>query len=157
MLLTCIYKDLGNVQKIFNNPMYCCCFNHFLLLLLLLLGGPQLTPNGSLSPANPVIHRCWQAVSADPGSTSSISTNVRACPLMLLLPCFSSHKTKSLTTSFLLLQQWPLKLKAPLSNCSWDPRYSCIKHLTCNAVPPGHILHHFQYFWICTFVYLSLK
>ena len=30
---------------------------------------------------------------------SSRSTNVRAYPPMLLLPCFSSHKTKSLTTS----------------------------------------------------------
>ena len=44
-------------------------------------------------------------------STSSMSTNVWACPPMLLLPCFSSNKTRSLTTSFLLLQQWPLNLR----------------------------------------------
>ena len=27
----------------------------------------SVDPHGSLSPANPVIHRCWQAVSRDPG------------------------------------------------------------------------------------------
>ena len=36
-------------------------------LPLLLLGRPQSTPYGSLSPVNPVIHRCRQAVSGDPG------------------------------------------------------------------------------------------
>ena len=40
-----------------------------------------------------------------PVSASSRSTDVRACPPTFLLPCFGSHKTKSLTTSFLLLQQ----------------------------------------------------
>ena len=34
---------------------------------LLLLGLPQVDPHNSLSPANPVIHRCRQAVSGDPG------------------------------------------------------------------------------------------
>ena len=37
------------------------------LLQLLLLGRPQSTTHGSLSPANPVIHRSRQAVPGDPG------------------------------------------------------------------------------------------
>ena len=45
-----------------------------------------------------------------PVSASSRSKNVQACRLTLLLPCFSSHKTKSLTASFWLLQQWSLSL-----------------------------------------------
>ena len=42
-----------------------------------------------------------------PVSASSRWTNVRACPPTLLLPCFGSHKTKSLT-SFWLLQYGPV-------------------------------------------------
>ena len=36
-------------------------------------------------------------------SASNRSTDVRACPLTFRLPCFGSHRIKSLTTSFLLL------------------------------------------------------
>ena len=46
-----------------------------------------------------------------PVFTSSRPAHVRACPPTLLLPCFGSHKTKSLTTLFLLLQQWPTNLR----------------------------------------------
>ena len=37
------------------------------ILILLLLVRPQSIPCISLSPAIPVIHRCWQAVPGDPG------------------------------------------------------------------------------------------
>ena len=40
-----------------------------------------------------------------PMSASSRSTDVPACPPTLHLPCFGSLKNKSLTKSFLLLQQ----------------------------------------------------
>ena len=54
---------------------------------------PSLLESSLCGPQCPLINKC------------------QACPLTLLLPCFGSHKTKLLTTSFLLLQQWPLNLR----------------------------------------------
>ena len=83
--------------------------------LLLLLGWPQSTPpppspppllsqhHCSLSPAIPVIHRCQQAVSGEPG----------VC-LQQINKCASLSSDATPATN--------AESKPPLSSCGWDPK-----------------------------------
>ena len=120
-----------------------------LLLLLLLLGWPQSTPHGSLSPANPVIHRCQQALSGDPSARlqqmdkcASLSSDVPFAMLRFPQNQIANHFI--FTPPAMITEP-----KVPLPNYGQVSRQSCIKHLIYNLLLPGHILYHSQHCCIC--------
>ena len=100
-----------------------------LLLLLLLLRRrrrrrrrPQSNPHGSLSPANPVIHRCRQAVSGDPDvrlqqidKCASLSSDAPFA--MLRFP-----QNQIANKIIFAPPAMTAEPKAPLSNCGRDTR-----------------------------------
>ena len=92
------------------------------VFLLLLRGRPQSTPHGSLSSANPVIHRCWRAVSEDPSvrlqqinKCASLSSDA---PFAML-----QFPQSQIANNFIFTPPpMTAELRAPLFNCGRDPR-----------------------------------
>ena len=82
-----------------------------------------------------------------PMSASSRTTNARTCSPTLLLPCFGSPQNQIANN---VIFTPPATTSKPLSDCGRDPRQLCIRHLVCNALPPGHVLHHYQ--WSSTMI-----
>ena len=89
------------------------------LELLLLLGRPQLTSllHGALSPTNPVIHPCWQAVSGDPGVRLQ---HINKCASLSFDSPFAmlQFPQKQIANNFVFTPPaMTTEPKAPFSNC----------------------------------------
>ena len=107
-------NDISDTKSLFRNSL--------LLLLLLLLGRRQSTPDGFLSPANPVIHHCRQAVSGDPGVCIQ---QIDKCANLFFDGHFATLRfpQNQIANNFIFTPPaMTAEPKVPLSNCGRDPR-----------------------------------